>query len=167
MKPSEKNKSIRILIPALLIPLMTGGLSAYLTSGDMTIYETMNRPALAPPGWLFPIVWTILYLMMGAASYLVINSDAEKKTKRKALLLYALQLIMNFFWSIIFFTYERYLISFIWLLIMWVLILACMLHFGRIRRIAGFMMGVLFLWTTFAAYLNLAWYLISLQPGPA
>lgn len=152
-----------VLIPTILIPLLVGGLSAYLTAGDMKLYETMVKPPLSPPGWLFPIVWTILYIMMGIASYLVYTADVDPERKRKALTFYAAQLGMNLFWSTLFFTYENYLISLIWLLIMWVLILISAIRFYRIHRAAGLMMGVLFLWTTFAAYLNLGWLIITMS----
>ena len=165
---TEKNSKIRVfaLFIAILIPILVGAFSAYLTGDDMKIYETMNRPALAPPGWVFPVVWTALYIMMGLASYLVYVSDADKEAKRKALVPYGVQLLMNFCWSALFFTYSRYLIALIWLLGMWLVILICTIRFYRIRRSAGMMMTVLFLWTTFAAYLNLACYILSITPMP-
>ena len=161
-----KRKRTWTLITAMLIPVAVGVFSAILTGNDMKIYENMNRPFLAPPGWVFPIAWTILYIMMGIASYLVYTSDRDGETRRKALMFYAAQLIMNFFWSTLFFTYTRLLISFIWIMVMWVLVLICMIKFFRINTAAGLMMGVLLLWTTFAAYLNLACYILSITPMP-
>ena len=99
--------------------------------------------------------------MMGLASYYVYVSDAEKNVKWSALGFYIAQLIMNFFWSIFFFTCSMYMFSLIWLLIMWVLIIICVVKFYRIKKIAGILMGVLFLWTTFAAYLNLTYVIYS------
>ena len=164
----ERKKNVRVftLICALVIPLLVGGFSAFLTSEDMKIYGMMNHPPLSPPAWVFPIVWTILYTMMGLASYFVLVSDTDPEKKRKALLFYAAQLAMNLFWSTLFFTYRRYLISLIWLLAMWVLILICTVRFCRIRKASGLMMGGLFVWTTFAAYLNLGWYVMSITPMP-
>lgn len=162
----KKKIRIWLLIVSLAIPLLIGGLSAYLTAEDMKIYDTLDNLVLAPPGWVFPIVWTILYLLMGVAAYLVSVSDQSSEVKRKALLFYAAQLVMNFFWSTLFFTYERYLIALIWLMIMWGLILVCMIRFYRIRHAAGIMMGVLLLWTSFAAYLNLSCYILSIMPVP-
>ena len=161
-------KKIRIwtLITAMLIPVAVGVFSAFLTGSDMNIYENMNQPFLAPPGWVFPIAWTILYIVMGIASYLVYTSDADAEAKRRALRFYAAQLVMNFFWSTLFFTYGRLMISFIWIMVMWVLILICMIKFIRINTAAGLLMGVLLLWTTFAAYLNLACYVMSITPMP-
>lgn len=155
---TRERQKIRVfaLIVAILIPLFIGGFSAFLTAEDMKAYETMTKPPLSPPGWVFAMAWTILYGVMGTASYLVYTSDAEPERKRKALIFYAAQLVMNLLWSTLFFTYGHYLISLIWLLAMWVLILITAFRFYRIRRPAGWMMGGLAVWTTFAAYLNLA-----------
>ena len=163
---AEKTSKIRVfpLLIAVLIPILVGLSSAYLTGDDMTVYETMNRPALAPPGWVFPVAWTVLYIMMGLASYFVFVSETDAETKKKALVLYGVQLLMNFCWSTLFFTFSRYLIALIWLLGMWLVILICMIRFYRIHRAAGLMMTALFLWTTFAAYLNLACYIMSITP---
>lgn len=156
----------RIRIPALLIslaiPLLVGGFSAYLTSTDMKAYETLEKPLLAPPGWLFPIAWTILYILLGVASYLIYTAECEPERKRTALLFYAAQLGMNLFWSTLFFTYANYLVALIWLIAMWGLIIVCVIKFFKISRTAGIMMCVLLAWTTFAAYLNLACYLMSI-----
>lgn len=165
---SENKQKIHVfaMINAVLIPLLIGGFSAFLTSEDMKAYGTMNKPPLAPPAWLFPIVWTILYVLVGIASYLVYVAETDRERKRSALLIYASQLVMNFFWSTLFFTYGQYLISFMWLIAMWVLIIICVVRFYRIRPAAGYLMGVLFLWTSFAAYLNAAYYLLSITPMP-
>ncbi len=163
---NNRKMTILSMFIAVLIPLLIGGLSAFLTSGDMKIFESMNHPPLAPPGWLFPIAWTILYIIMGVASFLVFISGADPGKKRTALMLYAGQLIMNFFWTTLFFTYSQYFISLIWILGMWVLTLLCAVRFYRIKRIAGLMMGILLLWTTFATYLNTAYYIMSITPMP-
>lgn len=166
MMKNENRKEARIfaMILFILIPLLVGGFSAMLTAEDMKIYETFDKPPLAPPAWLFPIAWTVLYILMGLASGIVFISDAEADRKRKALRVYFTQLAMNLFWSTLFFTYARYLIALIWLLVMWLLILVTVIRFFRIRKAAGLMMCPLFLWTTFAAYLNLACYLMSVSP---
>lgn len=87
------------LITCLAIPLAVGSLSALLTRNNMEAFDSINKPPLAPPGWLFPVVWTILYILMGIASYLVLMS---KKSNDTALTVYGIQLAFNFFWSIIF-----------------------------------------------------------------
>ena len=93
-----RNKSA--LIISILIPLAIGSISALL-SGNMSSYSMLVKPALSPPGFVFPIVWTILYILMGISSYIVYSSNSPNKSK--ALLLYSVQLFFNFCWSIIFF----------------------------------------------------------------
>lgn len=154
-----------LLIASFGIPLAVGVVSSLLTSDAMKIFHFMNKPPLAPPGWLFPIVWTILYLMMGLASYYVFRSEADPAVKRTGLLLYGAQLIFNFFWSLLFFNASLYLIAFIWLMVMWALIIATMFYFHKADRKAGWMMLPLTVWTTFAAYLNLGIYILSITPS--
>lgn len=146
---------------SLLIPLGIGGLSAFLTRGNMDLYSRINPPPLAPPGWLFPVVWTILFVLMGIASYLVFMSDANPDAVKNALTVYALQLAVNFFWSIFFFNLELYLFSFLWLVLLWVLILITLILFYRISKPAGYLMIPYLLWVTFAGYLNLAIWLLN------
>ena len=151
----------RSLIVCLVIPLAVGGASALLSGGGMREFDQMNKPPLSPPGWLFPVVWTILYLLMGFASWLVLISDQPKAQIKSALKVYGLQLAVNFFWSIIFFSLQRYLLAFFWLLLLWVLIIVTMVRFYRIRELAGELLLPYFLWVTFAGYLNFAIYLLN------
>ncbi len=146
------------LIPCLLIPLAVGGLSAFLTRDAMKSFETLTKPPLSPPGWLFPVVWTILYLLMGFASYLVITSGNPSTS---GIIVYAVQLFFNFQWSIFFFNQEMYLFSFIWLVVLWLLILATTILFYRNTKTAGYMLIPYLLWVAFAGYLNLGIYLLN------
>lgn len=146
------------LITCLAIPLAVGGLSALLTQNSMAAFNTINKPALTPPGWLFPVVWTILYILMGIASYLVLTSEKPNET---ALTVYGIQLIFNFFWSIIFFNLELYLFAFIWLVVLWLLILKTTILFYQISKLAGILMLPYLLWVTFAGYLNFSIYLLN------
>lgn len=146
------------LILCIAIPLAAGGLAGLLIRNSMETFQSLNKPALSPPGWLFPVVWTILYILMGIASYLVLVSG---KPNRSALSVYGIQLIFNFFWSIIFFNFEAYLFSFVWLIILWVLILATMILFFRVSEPAGYLLLPYLLWVTFAGYLNLYIYLLN------
>lgn len=146
------------LILCIAIPLAAGALAGLLTRNSMETFQSLNKPALSPPGWLFPVVWTILYILMGIASYLVLVSG---KPNRSALSVYGIQLIFNFFWSIIFFNFEAYLFSFVWLIILWVLILATMILFFRVSEPAGYLLLPYLLWVTFAGYLNLYIYLLN------
>lgn len=142
------------LLVSVAISLGTGLLSALLTRGSMEAYQNMYRPPLSPPGWVFPLVWTILYVLMAIAAYLVYETD--KEAKKHALALYASQLFVNATWSILFFNWNAYLLAFTWLLLLWYLVLCTAREFYAIRPLAGRLMVPYLIWLTFAAYLNFA-----------
>ncbi len=152
---------LKPLLINLFIPLAVGGLSALLTMDSMETFERINQPPLSPPGWLFPVVWTILYILMGISAYLVTTSSATDKQKRNAFIVYGTQLFFNFLWSIIFFNREDYLFAFVWLVILWALILTNIILFYRISKPAGLLLIPYLLWVTFAGYLNFAIYLLN------
>ena len=152
------------LIICLAIPLVVGGAAGLLTMNSMEAFEALNQPPLSPPGWLFPVVWTVLYVLMGIASYLVSVSDAPQEEKARALWTYGIQLAFNFLWPIAFFNLKWYLFAFLWLVILWILILITALRFGRIRKPAGYLLVPYLLWVAFAGYLNLGIYL-SIRSG--
>lgn len=148
------------LIKCIAIPLIIGGISAFLTRGSMEIFETLNQPPLSPPGWLFPVVWTILYVLMGIASYLIIQSDADSDKIASAMTVYIWQLVVNFLWPTFFFNFGWYLFAFLWILLLWLLVLITTIRFYGISKVAGLLMIPYLLWTTFATYLNLGvWWL--------
>lgn len=147
------------LFISILLPLAVGGLSALITGGAMQDFMLLNKPPLSPPAWLFPVVWTVIYILMGIAFYMVWNS--KSKNKDLALKIYRIQLIFNFFWSYIFFNMQNYLFAFIWLMILWMLIIVTTLFFYRINKMAGYLMIPYLLWVTFAAYLNFSIYLLN------
>lgn len=148
------------LIKCIAIPVLTGILSALSSGEGMQTFEQMNKPPLSPPGWLFPIVWTILYVLMGIASYLIYTADAEESERLRALRVYGSQLFVNFFWSIFFFRFEWYLFSFVWLVLLWILILVMIFRFYHISKLAAYLMVPYLIWVTFAGYLNFGvWYL--------
>lgn len=146
---------------SIFIPLAAGGLAGILTMNSMRVYEDLVLPSLSPPSWVFPVVWTVLYILMGIASYLVYRSGAPASDKKRALLLYAAQLVFNFIWPILFFRMENYLAAFIWLVLLWILILATTVSFARISKPAAWLMVPYLLWVTFAGYLNLSVYLLN------
>jgi len=147
------------LIIAILIPLAVGGLSAFLTKDSMSTFEAVAKPPLSPPGWLFPVVWTVLYILMGIASYLVYTSNSFDR--KRALIFYGAQLAVNFFWSIIFFNLNAYLFAFIWLLLLWALILITLVKFYRINENAGLLLIPYIVWVSFAGYLNFGIFLLN------
>ena len=148
------------LLICLAIPLAVGGLGALL-SGGMSDYGAMVKPPLSPPGWVFPIAWSILYLLMGYASYRILESDASKEEIKKALFLYGIQLLANFIWPLLFFGGGWFLLSFFWLILMWVLIYLTIRAFSKIDETAGNLLIPYILWVTFAAYLNFGIYLLN------
>ena len=152
---------LKILLPALALPLAVGGLAAFLTKDGMMMFNAMPKPPLTPPGWIFPAVWTALYLLMGFASYLVWMSDASAIRKERALTAYALSLAANFIWPLIFFGMELYLLAFIWLILLWLLSAAATVLFHYISERAGKLMLPYMLWLSFAAYLNIGVWILS------
>lgn len=138
-----------------------GALAALLTRGTMDIYRSYEKPPLAPPGWLFPVVWTALYALMGWASYLVVIAPAGGKEKREALTLYGVQLALNFLWPLVFFRAQKLLAAFLVLITLWVATYMTVRAFARIRELAGDLMLPYLLWVSFAGYLNLGIYLLN------
>lgn len=158
-----KMKKIRFkpLAAAILIPLAVGGLAAFLTKDAMQSFDRLYKPLLSPPAWLFPVVWTVLYILMGIASYLIYVSDASAPRKKRALTLYAVQLGVNFLWSLIFFSLEAYFFAFLWLLLLAALIAATMVMFGYIDKTAERLLIPYIIWVSFAGYLNLGIFLLN------
>lgn len=157
MTPSEQPRHSRKTFLIFLAVPLSAGLAAGLIAGNSAAgYQSLTLPPLSPPGWVFPVVWTILYLLMGIASYLVFLLCKEKQESAiPALFLYILQLLINFFWPIFFFRLEWYLFSFFWLVLLWMLVLHTTQLFGSISKTAGYLMLPYLAWVTFAAYLNL------------
>ena len=146
---------------SIFIQLVIGGFSALFTSQAMKMFETMNQPPLSPPAILFPIVWTILYLVMGIGAYLIGISDAPEEEIQKAERVYKAQLAVNFLWPTFFFHFQWYLFSFVWLLLLWVLALNMIIRFWNISKTAAKMNFPYLIWLTFAAYLNFGIYLLN------
>ena len=145
----------KTLLICIAVPLAVGGLAALFTGGSMSVFSELERPPLSPPGWLFPVVWSILYILMGIASYLILTSGADKSRISGALWVYGFQLFVNFFWPILFFRLGMYGVSFVWLLFLWVLILVTFVRFWRISVPAAYLLIPYLAWVTFAGYLNL------------
>ena len=149
----------KTLIFCIIIPLAQGGLSALLTMEGTRAFSLINKPPLSPPGWVFPVVWSALYLLMGYASWRVWRSDSSKKGQ--ALKLYAAQLVANFIWPLLFFGGEWYLAALLWLVLLWVLILLTIRAFSAIDERSGDLLIPYILWVSFAGYLNLGVYLLN------
>ena len=144
----------RLWITSIGIPLAVGAVSALLSRGAMELFEIVKKPPLAPPSWLFPVVWTLLYTLMGISSYLVRVSDAAAGEKRKALTIYGYQLAVNFLWPTFFFNLQWYLFSLAWLILLWILVFGMINRFRPISRWAALLNIPYLIWLTIAAYLN-------------
>lgn len=146
------------LAVSVAIPLAVGGLSALIAGDLMSAFGAFNQPPLAPPAWLFPIAWTILYVLMGVACFLVwispVNKQTSKNQKTFFFTIYGIQLVFNFFWSIFFFNFVWHWFAFIWLIALWVMILVLVIWAAKHRRAAMWCLLPYLLWVTFAGYLN-------------
>jgi tryptophan-rich sensory protein len=146
------------MIGLTALPLVVGGVASFLTSDAMTQFGAFRQPPLAPPAWLFPVAWTILYVLMGASSYLIYRvipaSGAQASRRRAALVTYGIQLALNFSWSLVFFGAQAHWVAFGVLMAMWALVIALVILAMRLNRVAGWLLVPYVAWTTFAAYLN-------------
>lgn len=158
MKNMTKARVFALII-CIVTPILIGFISAMLTMKDMRIFSAMDKPYFCPPGIVFSIVWTILYILMGIASYFVLMTNAPTGLKMLAFTLYAIQLIMNFFWSLIFFQAKAYLLAFVWLAILFILVVLCMITFFRVKTLSGVLFIPYVAWLILAGYMNMAAYL--------
>lgn len=155
-------RKIKPYIISIIIALAVGGLSAFLTRSSMEVYTNIKQPPLAPPSVVFPIVWTILFILMGVSSAMVYVKGRESSVPvSEALKIYALQLILNFFWTIIFFNMQSYLFAFIWLVLLWIAIILMIVSFRKVSPAAAWLQVPYLLWVTFAGYLNLMIYILN------
>ena len=151
--------SVKNLFISIGISLGVGGLSSLLTYKSQDIYDEIITPQLSPPSILFPIVWTILYILMGISSYMIYNSQSE--SKNKALTIYALQLIVNFIWPILFFNLRVFLLSFLCLILLIILVLYMLKLFYDIKPISSYLQVPYICWLLFASYLNFMIYILN------
>lgn len=155
-------KKAKPFIISIVIALAVGGVSSLLTRNNMDIYNEVIMPPLSPPSALFPIVWTILFILMGISSALVyVNRSQNPDAASEGLVYYAISLFFNFMWSIIFFNFRSFLFAFIWLLILWVLIILTIRKYAEVSPLAAYLQVPYFLWVTFAAYLNFGIYYLN------
>ncbi len=155
-------QKIRIYAVSIAISLGIGVASAFLTRNNMDIYSFVKTPPLAPASILFPIVWTILYILMGISAAMVFTTKtASLKERKEALNVYGLSLFFNFFWSIIFFNLRAFLFSFIWLVALLILIIMTIFRYSKINKTATYLQIPYAVWVTFAGYLNAGVWLLN------
>lgn len=152
---SKTKKNIIVYAVSIAVPLAVGALSALLTSGNMDIYQELKTPPLSPPSILFPIVWTILYILMGVSCAMVWKYRKTDKNAEKALYYYAASLVFNFVWSILFFNQRLFTPAFIWLLMLLYLIIRTVICYSKVYKPAAYLQIPYIFWVAFAGYLNL------------
>ena len=146
-----------VWIKSILIPVILGGIVALIMSGSMD-YNDLNKPPLSPPGFIFGIVWTILYIIMGLSYGILASKDLVDEKVNK---IYYLQLFVNLLWPIIFFVFKWRLFAFIWLLILIALIIKMIMIFCKKNKLSAYLQIPYLLWCIFAAYLNIGVYLLN------
>ena len=149
-----KTKEIIALIVCVAIPLTVGGISGFATASSVSDwFLTLNKPVFNPPSYLFSPVWTTLYILMGISLFLIWRSPKGKK-RNDALMIFALQLLLNFAWSFFFFYFRQIGIALADIIILWMLILAMIIMFYRVSKTAAWLQIPYILWVSFATALN-------------
>lgn len=134
------------------ISVGVGLISAFLTMNNQNIYDVINVPSFSPPAFLFPIVWTVLYILMGISSYIIYNSNDSDRFD--ALKIYGVQLFINFFWSLIFFNLKNFKFALIWIILLLFSIIIMIYRFYKINKVTGLLNIPYLLWVMFASVLN-------------
>jgi tryptophan-rich sensory protein len=148
------NNTVKLVI-AILIPVAVGATAGFFTAtGTGSWYQTIQKPSWNPPGWIFGPVWTTLYIMMGIALFLVWRSGAAEELKKTAITLFAIQLVLNFFWSFIFFKMEQPGWAFAEIITMWLFILLTIFAFAKVNTTAAWLLVPYISWVSFASILN-------------
>ncbi len=146
----------------IALPLAVGLLSAFLTRGNMDIYRTVNTPPLSPPSWLFPIAWSILYVLMGISSTMIyLKKESSPFEAKRGLYAYGISLALNFGWSMIFFNAGAFLFAFIWLCVLLYYIIRTVVFYYKADRGAALLQLPYIVWVSFAGYLNLGIFLLN------
>lgn len=156
-----KNKPWKNYVFWILLTEAVGFVSGFLIRNGTEIYKnTITKPPLSPPAIVFPIVWTLLYALIGYCAARV-SLTSPSKNRRSAIYVYLLQLAFNFFWSIIFFNLQAFLFAFFWLIVLWGLIVLTIKLFKKVDSSAGNLLIPYLVWVTFALYLNIGVWLLN------
>lgn len=148
----KKINWFQLLVIVLITELI--GLLGNLFSGNSgQVYTSFVKPPLSPPGWIFGVIWPVLYLLMGIAAYIIYQTP-ETPERKEAITLYWVQLFVNFLWPIVFFRFQWYWASVVVILLLDVLVLITTIRFYNIKKVAGYLMVPYLLWILFATYLN-------------
>lgn len=148
-------------LTGILIVEAVGALSGWLARDGFAYFTSqVQQPPLSPPPWLFPVVWGILYALMGISAARVFL-EPQSASRKAGLNLFVSQLILNFFWTLIFFNAQAYGFAFLWILLLWVLVLAMILTFRKVDTLSAWLQIPYLLWLTFAAYLNFGVWMLN------
>ena len=150
--------NIKKLVISILLPLFVGFLASFLIKEQLDLYDVLLKPAFAPFKAVFPIVWSILYLLMGVSFYFIWN---DEKKNMDAIVAYGLQLVFNFFWPILFFNARLLFISFVWILLLVIVIVDMIFIFYKENKLSAILLVPYLAWCVFACYLNGAIYLLN------
>lgn len=145
------NKKVKTFAFFILLSLAVGGLSAFLTRGNMSVFDEVTKPPLTPPAIVFPIVWSILYVLMGISAARVYLREGNSNAIR----VFGINLILNFFWSIIFFNLRAFCFAALWLILLFITVLSMTVKFWRVDKLAGILQIPYLIWLVIAAYLNI------------
>jgi tryptophan-rich sensory protein len=157
-----KIASIPKLIASVLFCLIVGSLGSLVTiTGPASWYTLLVKPAFQPPNWVFGPVWTLLFILMGIALYLVWECGTEKPAVRLAILVFGVQFLLNFLWSFLFFGLQSPLLGLLDIIVLWWLILATIVTFYRVRKSAAYLLIPYIAWVSFAMILNGAVYILN------
>ncbi len=154
-----KKRNLTDMLIWIISAEIVGALSAIFSGGFSDFFEKYKEPPLLPPAWLFPVVWTILYALMGFSAYII--STTENPGKSKALAIYWTQLVINFSWSIVFFRFEALWASFAVIIVLLALIIYMVITFSKINKFAAQINIPYIVWVVFASYLNFVTALIN------
>jgi benzodiazapine receptor len=150
----KRGQIVKLLV-SILIVLLAGFIGSIFTSPSIpTWYASLQKPAFNPPNWLFAPAWTILYVLMGISAYLIWDKGFKKKGVRIALIVFAVQLVLNSLWSVLFFGLHSPLYAFIEIIFLWIAILFTILKFYKISKTAAYLLIPYICWVTFASVLN-------------
>ena len=155
-----QNLNIKKLLIFIVVTIVIGSFFAFFLMDDMKTYDSMDKPALSPPPIVFPIAWSILYILMAISLYIVSESKESKEEKNKIYIVYSVQLILNSLWTLIFFGLKQRLLAFIWILALLVTVIYMTVLIYRVSKKAGLLQIPYILWLAFASYLNFAIYLM-------
>ena len=154
-----KNLDIKKLLFYIITTILIGTIPSIFVFKNMNVYNSLNRPPLSPPSIVFPVAWTILYILMGISIYIVMQSI--RKLKTNARLIFYIQLITNALWTPIFFGFKEYFLAFLWILMLIVFVITMILIFYKISKKASYIQIPYLLWLLFASYLNFGVFVLN------